>query len=309
MANLFLPQWAIPEVAEAFANEAASHSGVVLGAYCGAAPAQTRAAMDSLLAAAAERHLDLDLHIDETNNPACCATAMLVESLTAARAAGYKGHVVLSHVTSLALQEQSKKDHIVAALARLGPITVVACPHTNLRLQDRRGTEPPIGISVPEAHARTPHWRGITLVQELADNGVAVAAASDNVRDYWHPYGDLDCMAVFADAMAMAHLDTAPSEGEWAHMVSRTPAAAMGLPARAGIVAGAPADLILFPGLKRMSELLARPQLSQRVVIRRGRVQHSQLPSFSELDDLVTHRTQRIQRDGPVLRGASVTAP
>ena len=30
------------------------------------------------------------------------------------------------------------------------------------------------------------------MVQELAAAGVSVGAASDNVRDWWHPYGDYD---------------------------------------------------------------------------------------------------------------------
>jgi hypothetical protein len=33
--------------------------------------------------------------------------------------------------------------------------------------------------------------------------GVPVAAASDNVRDWWHPYGDYDCLAVWREAVAM----------------------------------------------------------------------------------------------------------
>jgi hypothetical protein len=32
---------------------------------------------------------------------------------------------------------------------------------------------------------------------------VPVAAASDNVRDMWHPYGDYDCLAVWREAVAM----------------------------------------------------------------------------------------------------------
>jgi cytosine deaminase len=82
----------------------------------------------------------------------------------------------------------------------------------------------------------------------------------------------------------------------------------MGLPSGLGIAAGAPADLILFPGVRRMSELLARPQLSERLVIRRGRLQRSRLPSFAELDDLVDRVTERVQRDG-VQRGAVAASP
>ena len=53
------------------------------------------------------------------------------------------------------------------------------------------------GTVIPRDAPRTPRWRGITAVQELAAGGVAVAAASDNVRDHWHRYGDYDLLEVF----------------------------------------------------------------------------------------------------------------
>ena len=45
---------------------------------------------------------------------------------------------------------------------------------------------------------------------------MAVAAASDNVRDHWHRYGDYDLLEVFGWAVKLAHLDTAPAAGCWA---------------------------------------------------------------------------------------------
>ena len=48
---------------------------------------------------------------------------------------------------------------------------------------------------------------------------MAVAAASDNVRDHWHRYGDYDLLEVFGWAVKLAHLDTAPDAGCWAPMV------------------------------------------------------------------------------------------
>lgn len=53
------------------------------------------------------------------------------------------------------------------------------------------------GTVIPGDVPRTPRWRGITAVQEFAAAGVAVAAASDNVRDHWHRYGDYDLLEVF----------------------------------------------------------------------------------------------------------------
>ena len=232
-----------------------------------------------------------------------------------------RGGVVLGHVTSLALQKPEVQADVVKTLATLLPVTVVCNPFTNLGLQDRRGTQPPIGAAIARDEPRTPKWRGLTLLQELRAAGVPVAAASDNVRDWWHPYGDYDCLAVWREAVAMGHLDTAPCEGDWADLVTSAAAAAMGgdVAAAAGsaagsgtvggsggvIAAGASADLVLFPGARRFSELLARPQ-GDRVVIRGGAAREdTALPDYSELDDLVDGLEMTVDTSQDILRGAT----
>ena len=123
------------------------------------------------------------------------------------------------------------------------------------------------------------------------------------VRDWWCPYGDYDGLATWKCAITLGHLDTAPHEGAWAHIVSDAPATAIGQPPLDDVCsvipaeplssfeAGALADLILFPDARRLSELLSRPQ-PDRIVLRRGRVQQSTLPAYEQLDDLVAQPTK-----------------
>ena len=155
------------------------------------------------------------------------------------------------------------------------------------------------------------------LCQELAAAGIQVGAASDNVRDWWHPYGtDYDGLAVYKGALTLGQLDTAPNEGSWAHIVSQAPAIAMAMPlsdrpdVTHAFQPGAFADVILFPEARSVSELLSRPQCD-RIVLRRGKVQESTLPPFTELDDLVSRPTQRSTMAHHVQRGAtqSTAAP
>ena len=173
-----------------------------------------------------------------------------------------------------------------------GGVTVVCNPFTNMCLQDRRGTNAMAGAPIAADVARTPHWRGLTAVQELQAAGVAVAAASDNVRDHWCACGsDYDGLAVLRDAMAVGQLDTAPTAGAWAPLVCSAPARALGC--GGGVIApGEPADVILFPSARHMNELLSRPQ-SDRVVLRGGQPQQTALPKYAELDDLVAKEVQR----------------
>ena len=44
---------------------------------------------------------------------------------------------------------------------------------------------------------RTPRWRGVTLMHELRSHQVPVAIASDNIRDQFYAYGDLDMIELF----------------------------------------------------------------------------------------------------------------
>ncbi|CAE8597555.1 unnamed protein product [Polarella glacialis] len=163
-----------------------------------------------------------------------------------------------------------------------------------------------MGTAVDRDEPRTPLWRGLTLLQELRAAGVPVAAASDNVRDWWHPYGDYDILAVWREAVAMGHLDTAPCEGDWADLVTVAAATAMGGDVTAAAVAvGAPANLVLFPGARRFSELLARPH-ADRLVIRGGKPQDSELPPYSDLDDLMEGLVLTVDTSQVVLRGATV---
>ena len=61
---------------------------------------------------------------------------------------------------------------------------LTTCPICSVQERDPRGR-------------RTPRWRGITLLHELHAAGIPTALASDNARDQFYAYGDLDMLEVF----------------------------------------------------------------------------------------------------------------
>ncbi|MBA8830351.1 MULTISPECIES: cytosine deaminase [Rhizobium] len=222
--------------------------------------------LDTLFRTAAEHGLDVDLHVDETDDRGAETLKAIAEAVLRN---GFEGKVTAGHCCSLARQDEDTAARTVALVAKAG-IAVIALPMCNMYLQDRYP-------------GRTPRWRGVTLFKELAAAGVATAVASDNTRDPFYAYGDLDPVEVFREAVRILHLDHPLDTA--ARVVTTSPAAIVGRSDKGRIAAGDPADLVLFSA-RRWSEFLSRPQ-SDRVVLRRGKVIDRSLPDYRELDNVV----------------------
>lgn len=215
---------------------------------------------------AAERGLDLDLHVDESTDP---AARSLIRVARTALAQKFKGHILCGHVTSLALQTDDFIEETIAACKEAG-VDIVSLPTVNMYLQDR------------SQEARTPRWRGVTVLHEMKARGLRVAVAGDNCRDPFHAYGDHDMLDTFTQAVKILHLDH--PLGDWIRAATETPAAIMGVD-RGVLKPGAPADLIVLKA-RNYSEMLARSQFD-RTVLRAGRAIDTTLPDYRELDDLM----------------------
>ncbi len=221
--------------------------------------------LDRLVRLASDRGWNLDFHVDEALDPA--ATSLRVIAETALRY-GFQGQILVGHCCSLSIQPEDQAAATMDLVARAG-ISVVALPLCNLYLQDRGG-------------GRTPRRRGVTLLHELEARGVPVAIASDNTRDPFYAYGDLDALEVFREAVRIAHLDH--PVGGWPRAITATPAAIIGAAGAGLLHQGAAADLVAMPA-RTWTELLSRPQ-SDRAVLRSGRLIARELPDYRELDPL-----------------------
>jgi cytosine deaminase len=240
-----------------------AHGSRLLGAVTYMIPA-LRQALELLFALAARKGYDLDFHVDETADPAAASLAVIAEVALQQR---FAGCVLVGHCCSLARQGEDHAKRTIDLVARAG-LQVVSLPMCNLYLQDRRG-------------GATPRWRGVTALHELKAAGVNTMIASDNTRDPFYAYGDLDMMEVWREGVRILHLDH-PAES-WASACFSAPARAMGLDA--GVVAaGGPADLILTRA-RSFTELFARPQ-ADRTVLRAGAPISADLPVYRELDSL-----------------------
>ena len=238
--------------------------GGVLGGFA-SMNSEIERQIDRTMAIAQAHNLDLDLHVDETNDPNSICLKIVAETALRQR---FQKQIVCGHCCSLAVQPTEESARTIA-LVKQANIGIVSLPMCNLYLQDRQP-------------GQTPHWRGVTLLHELKQAGVPVAIASDNCRDPFHAFGDHDALEVFTSSAKIAHLDR--PYGDWCRAVTLTPAQLMGLPTVGQISVGLPADLVLFKA-RRYSELLSRSQ-HDRVVLRNGTAIDAKLPDYAELDDL-----------------------
>jgi len=196
-------------------------------------------ALDALLNLAARNDLPVDLHLDEHLDPSRMLAPMAADAVIAHR---LKGRVTFSHLCALSTLAPAAADALIEKIAR-AEITVVALPESNLLLQDRTDG--------------TPRRRGLTLVRELLSGGVKVRFGTDNVRDWFYPFGDGDMLETALHGAITAHLDD-PSELIGAICDGRRT-----------IAVGAPADLVLIAASSFDDALARRP--SERIVLRRGR--------------------------------------
>uniref|UniRef100_A0A9E8CK50 Cytosine deaminase n=1 Tax=Bosea sp. NBC_00436 TaxID=2969620 RepID=A0A9E8CK50_9HYPH len=241
-----------------------AHGDRLLGCVTYMIPELDRA-LDTLFRAAIENGFDLDFHVDETNDPAARSLEHIADAALRHR---FAGKILCGHCCSLALQTPQDEARIIAKVHEAG-IAVVSLPMCNMYLQDRQA-------------GRTPRWRGVTALHELKAAGVPVMIASDNTRDPFYAYGDLDLVEVLREGTRILQLDH--SGPDWANAVARTPAQAMGI--EAGVIAvGAPADLILTRA-RDWTELFSRPQ-ADRTVLVAGKAIDRTLPDYRELDHLM----------------------
>jgi cytosine/creatinine deaminase len=243
----------------------ARHGGILGGVtYVGEPPSEaTDRALDRIVQAAAAEGLDLDFHVDESGSPDARTLERVSDALIRNR---FAGKVLCGHCCSLSQLPDESFARVLAKLVH-ARIAVVSLPMCNLYLQDRKP-------------GRTPRWRGVAPLHELRSAGVPVMVASDNARDPFYAYGDLDMLEVFREATRILQLDHAGPD--WPRAVTTTPADLMNLDRHGRIEAGGGADLVLFRA-RTPTELLARPQ-SDRTVLLGGRAIDTTLPDHRELD-------------------------
>lgn len=194
---------------------------------------------------------DIDMHIDETDDPGWYSLELLAEQTIEN---GWQGRVTAGHCCAMSAWDDALAERVIAkvAEARLNVITIAPI---NLMLQGRAD--------------KHPKRRGIARVKELMAAGVNVSCGQDDLQNMFYSYGNMDPLEVAFIAAHAAHL-SAPDEIEAAFKMPRYHAARnFGLDDY-GIKVGARANLLVLDATSAVDALRRRGD--RRYVIRDGRV-------------------------------------
>ena len=226
-------------------------------------PEAARAHIDICFAIARDTNADVDMHVDETDDPDSRTLEMLARATIANN---WQGRVVAGHCCALAAYDDVYARAVIE-LVREACITVVFNPEINLLLQGRSDHEP--------------KRRGITRVKELLDAGVNVTFGQDDVQDGFSPFGKCDPLEVGLVAALSAQMTSAGEIETVFDMPRRRAASALGHH-NWTVAVGSPANLVIFDAVSAQAAIATQPP--RRFVIACGRVIVESTPSIATMN-------------------------
>jgi len=214
-------------------------------------PADSRRHIEIAFEIAREYDADIDMHVDETDDPMARTLEVLAE-LTIAN--GWQGRVTAGHTCALASYPRNYADHVIDRL-RVANVNMIANPATNLMLQGRLDDYP--------------KRRGVTQVKELLAAGVNVACGQDCVHDTFYPFGQNDPLEI-AFLLCHASQMSQPAEVLTAmEMITSNGAKALRVP-DFRVTVGGVADLVVLDARDAREAFATRSP--RRWVIRKGKL-------------------------------------
>ncbi len=200
----------------------------------------------------AKKHdVNIDMHIDETDDPYWRSLELLAEKTIEE---DYQGRVTAGHCTSMAAWDKKTLARVIDKVKR-ADITVVSNTPINLLLQGRLD--------------EIPIRRGIARIKELIEAGVNVCCGQDDLMNMFYPFGQMDPLEVANIAAHAGHL-ASPDQIQMVFDMPRYNAARnIGLE-NYGVHEGADANLILLTATSAVDALRRKPE--RLYVIREGEI-------------------------------------
>jgi cytosine/creatinine deaminase len=176
---------------------------------------------------AQEFNCDVDFHLDFIDDDAPLLLPVVIEE-TLKR--NWHNRVCLGHMTKLAGLTPAELTALIPSLKEAG-IAILALPATDLYMMAREDTH----------NVR----RGVAPIDQLAESGVKVGLATNNVQNLFTPFGDGDLLKICTLLAQVLQLGTTASHQLCLDMATSKAAEAIGINDY-GVAVGKVADLVLL---------------------------------------------------------------
>lgn len=214
-------------------------------------PDDSRRHIEKVFDIAEKYDADIDMHVDETDDPFYRTLEMLADE-TIKR--GYGGRVTAGHTCALAAYDDHYAEYVMDKVKK-AKIHMITNPVTNLMLQGRNDKQP--------------IRRGITRVKELISREINVAYGQDCIKDTFYPFGKADMLEVGLITAHAAHLSMPDEIKKVFNMPLENSAKILRIEGY-GITSGNTADIVILDALNEAEAL--RTQADRLYVIRKGKI-------------------------------------
>ena len=194
---------------------------------------------------------DIDMHVDETDDPEAKTLEILARQTIKN---DWQGRVTAGHTCALAGYTADYADEVIQ-LVKEAQIHMITNPATNLMLQGRLDLQP--------------KRRGITRVKELMAEGINVSFGQDCVKDTFYPFGRVDPLEVAFLTAHAAHLSQPEEINQVFGMPTYNAALLMRLE-NYGTEPGCQADLVILDAANPADAITN--QADRSIVIKRGNI-------------------------------------
>jgi len=194
--------------------------------------------LEILFEIAKQYNKDLDIQVDETNDP---RMSILPEVIKKTKEENFNGRVTVTHAIALSRFPSEKAMQMIQQMKALN-INVIVTPSANMITRFAEINDLWIRPS-----------NSITRVTELYDNGINVAIGTDNVRDIFYPFGNCSMIRELHMLVSATRMTTRDYIGAAISMATTNGAKLLGL--NYGIEEGRQADIIITDGMSKLDIL------------------------------------------------------
>ena len=200
---------------------------------------------------ARKHNADIDMHIDETDDPYWHSLELLAEKTVEE---GWQGRVTAGHCCAMSAWDDAMAQRIIDKVKQADLHIVTNAP-VNLMIQGRKDQQP--------------KRRGIARVKELLEADVNVSCGQDDLQNMFYPFGSMDMLEVAMMTAHAAHLSSPEDIRAAFNMPRYNAARGRGLQ-NYGVHVGADANLVVIDARTDIEALRRQPD--RRYVIRHGKV-------------------------------------